>query len=112
MSNAAFVVDGSSSTHGATVDTAPLRLAGELTLSVAAERRLELLALLATPQPPAQALRLDLSAIEACDSAGVQLLLALQHSLKVRQQALRLCAASVAVRQALAVYGLETMLRP
>ncbi len=53
----------------------------------------------------------DLQAITEMDSAGLQLLLALQRSLARQGQELTLQAISPAVRQALKSYGLDTDLR-
>jgi anti-anti-sigma factor len=53
---------------------------------------------------------LDLGAVSDIDSAGVQLLLAARRSLAERGNALHLTAASAAVRDALAVFGLQHLL--
>jgi anti-sigma B factor antagonist len=88
----------------ASPDQTPYRMDGELTIQFAAEHRLALLAVLEdTPHH----LTLDLSGIEACDSSGVQLLLALRRSLNERQQQLQISAASTSVQQALSIYGLD-----
>ncbi len=76
---------------------------GELSIAVAQDQRAALLAALAEDGPQ---LQLDLGHIEACDSAGVQLLLALQRSTEQRGRRLHITAASSAVQQALATYGL------
>ncbi len=49
---------------------------------------------------------LDLSGVTDFDSSGVQLLLALRHSLLARGNALQLQAPSASVRDALAIFGL------
>ncbi len=85
------------------------RLTGELTIQFAAEQRTGLLALL---EDTAEALHLDLAAVEACDSAGVQLLLATRRSLHDRGHVLHLCALSTPVRQVLDTYGLQALYAP
>jgi anti-sigma B factor antagonist len=84
-----------------------LALSGELGIVDAAALRLQWLTALA--EHPGD-LTLDLSAVEACDSAGVQLLLALRRSLLSQGRSLRVGAAAPAVRQALATYGLDSLL--
>lgn len=71
-------------------------LAGSLTIPYAAEKHAELRAL-----AEAGLERLDLSAIEACDASGVQLLLALRRSLRAAGRALRIEPASDAVAEAM-----------
>ena len=88
-------------------DQTPFKLEGELTIQFAAEHRLVFLAAL---EDATQGLSLDLSGIEACDSSGVQLLLALRRSLIERQQQLHLSAASTSVQQALTIYGLDSLM--
>jgi anti-anti-sigma factor len=87
----------------ATNATAPRVPGAELTIVHAEAERQALLARLADDAawPP-----LDLSHVTAIDSAGVQLLLALQRSLRERGQPWRVAAASEAVRGVLATYGL------
>ncbi|WP_088287346.1 STAS domain-containing protein [Ideonella sp. A 288] len=80
---------------------------GEFTIAAAAAQRETLLQTLADDGPE---LWLDLSHVEACDSAGVQLLLSLQHSARQRGQRLCITEPSEPVRQALATYGLSTRL--
>lgn len=80
---------------------APLQLDGDLTIAQAAALRERLLAWL----PRADGV-LDASGVSACDSTGVQLLLALRRSLQERQQALDLRAPSAALREVLQRYGL------
>lgn len=80
---------------------------GELTIAAAAAQREILLQTLTDDGPD---LWLDLSHIEACDSAGVQLLLALQRSAQQRGRSLRITEPSEPVRQALTTYGLRTRL--
>lgn len=86
----------------------PLAIDGELCIAEAAALRQTLLQALPAP---AQALALDLSAVSACDSAGVQLLLALRRSLAEQGSALHLAKPAEPVRQALAVFGLDELLR-
>jgi anti-anti-sigma factor len=87
---------------------ATLALHGALTIAHGAAQR-ELL--LEAIRPPGAELVLDLSAVEAFDSAGVQLLLATRRSLAERGDALRIVAASPAVNDALAHFGLQHLLR-
>lgn len=90
--------------------TAPtLALHGELTISCIGEQRSALLqAVSATAD--AQVLDLDLHGIDACDSAGVQLLLSARLSLAARGAALRLTDCSPPVREVLHTYGLQSLL--
>jgi anti-sigma B factor antagonist len=83
-----------------------LHLEGELTIAHAASQLEVLLEALHAPEP---AQSLDLSAVTEMDSAGLQLLLALRHSLRERQCELRVAAASPAVNEALRVYGLAQL---
>lgn len=85
----------------------PVALVGELTIAQAASQREVLLAALARCEGP---LTLDLSAVEAFDSAGVQLLLATRASMAERGQPLMLHAPAPPVTQALQVFGLQQML--
>jgi anti-anti-sigma factor len=55
-------------------------------------------------------LALDLSDVQACDSAGVQLLLSLRRSLAERGDALQLLNPAEPVRHALATLGLLDLL--
>lgn len=80
-----------------------LALSGELTINEAAAKRETLLQWVA--DAPAST-DLDLSAIEACDSAGVQLLLSLRRTLADRGGELRLRAAPDCVAATLSTYGL------
>ena len=84
-----------------------LTLGPELTIVQAAETREQLLAWLAENPGP---LSLDLGAVDEFDSAGVQLLLALQASLRERGQVLQLGRASQAVSAALRLYQLDSLL--
>jgi len=82
-------------------------LDGDMGIADAALLRQRLLAALAANPG---GLALDLAAVDTCDSAGVQLLLALRHSLTARGATLQICAAAAPVRQALATYGLTDLL--
>lgn len=52
--------------------------------------------------------QLDLSGVEACDSAGLQLLLALKARLEQQGGTLSLESPSAVVREALGIFGLDT----
>jgi anti-anti-sigma factor len=80
----------------------PLQLEGELTIAQAGAVREHMLAWL--PQADGA---VDASRISACDSTGVQLLLALRRSLQERQQSLELHNPSPTVREVLQRYGLN-----
>lgn len=82
---------------------------GELTIQVAADQRVQLLAAVARHSDD---LALDLSNISNCDSAGVQLLLATQRSVEQRGGQFGICAASDVVVQALKTYGLQYLHKP
>lgn len=79
-------------------------LAEELTISAAAQQHARLLQ--AVQEADEGALALDLGQVEACDSAGVQLLLATRASALARGMQVHITAASTPVRQALATFGL------
>jgi anti-anti-sigma factor len=55
-------------------------------------------------------LALDLSGVEGCDSAGVQLLLSLRRSLAARGDALHITRPADSVRNALLTLGLQDLL--
>ena len=103
MSAAALVIDDSASLRGV-LQNAPV---GELTIAQAQMQREALLVSLAEDNPE---WLLDLGQIEACDSAGVQLLLAAKASAAGRNRQLRITAASESVRQACETYGLTELL--
>ena len=106
-----------------------LQLDGELSLAASDVQRRRLLDWLAAvdvacqPEPPSErgtapvrpvaspTPTLDLSAVAAIDSAGVQLLLALRNSLADRGKVLHCHGAQPAVAQALQVLGLTRFLR-
>lgn len=84
-----------------------LALDGELTITRAAELREMLLAALA------QGVRtFDLGAVEAFDTAGVQLLLAARHSARQDGTGFELRSAPAVVHEVLQRYGLLDLLRP
>lgn len=87
-----------------------LSLPGELTIQHAADLKLHLSASLAAlqdlPAPPS--LVLDLSEVSELDSAGVQLLLSLRHSLRQRGMSLHLAPASRVVQEVVKTLGLDT----
>jgi phospholipid transport system transporter-binding protein len=86
--------------------TAPaLVLTGELTIGEAAAQHEKLRDALAAGQ-----CRLDLAGIEACDSAGVQLLLAARRSAQAQGLVLSIDAPSAAVQESLQRYGLDPLL--
>jgi len=85
------------------------------TIVQAAELQHKLLQLLDTPEGWAEVTpvwHLDLSRVEEFDSAGLQLLLALKHSLRAREQQLNLRQASPVLRAALQIYALDEQLQP
>lgn len=89
----------------------PLNPGPELTIPCAAVLRTAWLAALAEHPANGSPFAVDLGAVQEIDSAGVQLLLALGHSLAQRQQSLHIVAASPAAREALGVYGLQGLLQ-
>jgi anti-sigma B factor antagonist len=93
-------------------DTAPhvLALEGDLTIQVAAERAPQLLAAAQAAAAEGADLALDLAAVQAFDSAGVQLLLALQRSLAELGRGLQIQPAGKAVTGVLQTYGLQGLL--
>lgn len=86
-----------------------VRLEGGLGVVDAARQREQLMALLESH--PAD-LGLDLGQIDEFDTAGVQLLLAAERSLRERGHRLHLVQVSSAVQQALRTYGLGPTLAP
>lgn len=86
--------------------TAPtLVLTGELTIGEAAAQHEKLRDALAVGQ-----CRLDLASIDACDSAGVQLLLAARRSAQAQGLALVIDSPSTALQESLRRYGLDHLL--
>jgi anti-anti-sigma factor len=81
-------------------------MCGALTIAAGQAQRELLLAAL---PPHGEALALDLSAIDAFDSAGVQLLLAVRKTLVANGGRLELPAVSEVVEAVLASYGLLGM---
>jgi anti-anti-sigma factor len=81
-----------------------LQLDGELTIAQAAAVRERLLAWL--PQGDSA---IDASRVDACDSTGVQLLLALRRTLQERRQTFDLQAPSAPLREVLQRYGLQDL---
>lgn len=86
---------------------APLVLWPDLSIAAAASNRELLLQAL---QDHDGDLALDLGQVSDFDSSGVQLLLSARLSLRQRGQALQLVAASPAVRDALATFGLTDLI--
>ena len=90
---------------------ADLHFEGDLGIAVATDTRQRWLTWLAEHPAPtgpdAAPVRLDLSATTGCDSAGVQLLLALGHSLAQRGQQLALHHPPEAVNEVLGRFGLH-----
>jgi anti-anti-sigma factor len=84
--------------------TGALQLDSELTIAQAAIVREHLLAWL----PRGDGV-IDASRVDACDSTGVQLLLALRRSLQERRQTFDLQAPSAPLREVLQRYGLQDL---
>ena len=80
---------------------------GDLTIPAAQAQRELLLAALAEDGPE---LLLDLSQIESCDSAGVQLLVATRRSALAAGRSMRIVDTSATVREALKTYALDRLL--
>ena len=91
----------------APTDDTVLRLGADLSIGQAAALRDTLAD--AVHSAPGD-LQLDLSAVHDFDSSGVQLLVATRRSLATRGHALQIVAASAAVREALQLFGLTTLL--
>ena len=92
---------------------AHLRLPQELTIYTAAETRTAWLAWLSGDEALAAGdtvCRVDGEDVDEVDAAGVQLLVALAHSLQRQQRALRLCNTSRPLRQACQDLGTEALL--
>jgi len=86
---------------------ATLALSGDFNIQHAADVHQKLLSAIGTD---GSELDLDISAVEAFDSAAVQLLLACRKTLVARGGRLRVTAAAPNVRAALTTYGLEAAL--
>jgi anti-sigma B factor antagonist len=86
---------------------AVLHLGAEMTIAQAAGHRETLVDAVASAGGD---LQLDLAAVSDFDSSGVQLLLSARRSLAERGLALQIVAASPAVRDALALFGLGQLL--
>ena len=83
-------------------DATVVTLTGDLIIDTVASLRPALLDGLAQPGD----LTLDLAAVDACDTAGIQLLLATAAAARLRSKELRLTAAAPAVRAAAARIGI------
>ena len=81
------------------------RLSGELTIQHAANQCQQLREWI-----DGGVLAIDLSGVESCDSAGVQLLVAARRSVASRGQSLELLGASPAVREVFGRYALDGLL--
>jgi len=82
-----------------------LALTGELTIQAASAVRDQVLAAL---QESSTSITLDLSQVEAIDSAGVQILLAARRTAASRELRLAVTGLTTPIAEALAVYGLDT----
>jgi anti-sigma B factor antagonist len=80
----------------------PLNFGSDWTIGQAAELHTQLMGALQSGEP----VTLDLSGVEAIDSAGVQLLLSWRATLSERGMPVGLMGVSATVRSALTVYGL------
>jgi anti-anti-sigma factor len=89
-----------------TLPDVPFSLGPEMTIALAAGHRDALLQALESGSGD---FVLDLGGVTDFDSSGVQLLIALRHSLAGRGRALRLVDASPAVADALQVFGIEAL---
>jgi anti-anti-sigma factor len=87
--------------------TPAFALQGALTVNRGLQQREHLLGASLAAAPD---LVLDLSAVDAFDSVGVQLLLATRRSVELRGGSLALRAPSPTVREVLHTYGLEAVL--
>jgi len=82
---------------------AELRLGGPLTIRTAEQAREALVQVVAERAPNA----IDLAEIDDCDTAGVQILVAMEKSLTKAGKALRVIAMSGIVRETAAVIGVS-----
>ncbi len=87
-------------------------LTGELDIQQAQAQREALLAAVAihAGATPEADLQLDLGGVTACDSSGVQLLLATRTTLRRCGAGLHIVQASAVVRDVLQTYGLQSLL--
>lgn len=81
-----------------------LSITGEMTIMAASAVRDQVLAAL---QESSTSATLDLSQVEAIDSAGVQILLAARRTAAARELGLVVTGITPAIAEALAVYGLD-----
>ena len=86
-----------------------LAMDGDMTIVHAAAQREQLLAAV-QGAPADQGFALDLAKVDGIDSAGLQLLVATQHSLQRNATPLGLRGSVPAVQDAIGVYGLQTLL--
>lgn len=96
-------------TPGTEHDPACLRLEGDLTIYQVSEARDALLAL---SLPPATHWQLDLAGLDEIDSAGAQLLLALQQWLGNTDNPAQVIAASPAARELFELLRLDSLYAP
>jgi len=89
------------------MSAATLHMDGDLTIHAAAPASETLRAALAAAGGDVV---LDLSQVQACDSAGAQLLLAARRTLAARGRALRLADPAAPVVEALTTLGLQGLL--
>lgn len=87
--------------------TAIYTLPAEMTIAHAAHVREALLQAMQVGQT-----QFDAGAVEAIDSSGIQLLLALQRSLQTNQVSLTLTSPSAVLTDALRLYGLGALMQP
>jgi len=88
-----------------------LKLSAGADLSIGAAAALRERWLAQIDAAPSEApLHLALDGVAECDSAGVQLLLALRHSAQAEGRPLQLAGSSPAVREALGTFGLQGLL--
>jgi anti-anti-sigma factor len=81
----------------------PLELSGHLTIDTVADLCVELQTWLENNETPV----LDLSAVDECDAAGMQLLYSASAAAKKSNRKLRISAASPAVTGLLQILGLQ-----
>jgi len=91
-----------------TQDGAPMRLAGALEIHCIEAARDALL----NHVERRQSLELDLSGVESCDAAGLQLLLAARVSARVLGKAFAICASAPAVEECGRRLGVAWLAQP